>query len=501
MKATIFIVFFTHILVLSSVATNYYVATNGSDSNNGTSISTPLATVTAAIGKAKAGDVINIREGEYQYTNKIGLSRNGTVASPIIMQCYQNEKVVIDFSQMATSSSNRGFSLSGDYWHIKGLHVHKAGDNGMFISGNKNTIENCVFFANRDTGLQLGNGASNNSIINCDSYGNADPTDYGDADGFACKMDVGSGNYFYGCRAWLNVDDGWDGYLRGTDDVSTTIENCWTWMNGYFLDGTDGGSKANGNGFKVGGSDDRDLMHNFTLINCVAFDNKSKGFDQNNNKGNMYFHNCTGYRNKGNNYSIPLVLNAGKEAEVANCVAIDGKISLGSFVSEITNTWNGFSFNHSDFESLDTTGVSGPRQADGSLPDLNLFKLVEGSDLIDGGTDLGYSYLGNAPDLGAFEFDDGSTAIEGLSSRDFKVEILQNPAVSVLLLSIEANKSSSAELQLIAITGTIIHTELLQINQGLQTKQVSLTGIKPGLYLMHLSSSNVTGCIRFVVEQ
>ena len=77
-------------------------------------------------------------------------------------------------------------------------------------------------------------------------------------------MDVGNNNYFYGCRSWLNVDDGWDGYLRGTDDVSTVLENCWTWMNGYFLDGSDGGASANGNGFKVGGSDDK------TLIRCCA---------------------------------------------------------------------------------------------------------------------------------------------------------------------------------------------------------------------------------------
>jgi hypothetical protein len=100
-------------------------------------------------------------------------------------------------------------------------------------------------------------------------------------------MDVGSSNSFYGCRSWLNVDDGWVGYLRGTDNVSTTLENCWTWQNGYFKDGTDAGANANGNGFKMGGSDDKLLKHNFTLKNCMAFDNKAKGFDQNNNKGSM----------------------------------------------------------------------------------------------------------------------------------------------------------------------------------------------------------------------
>ena len=44
-----------------------------------------------------------------------------------------------------------------------------------------------------------------------DSYFDTDPVDYGDADGFAPKLTLGSGNYFFGCRAWKNCDDGLDG--------------------------------------------------------------------------------------------------------------------------------------------------------------------------------------------------------------------------------------------------------------------------------------------------
>lgn len=59
----------------------------------------------------------------------------------------------------------------------------------MIIStGGYNVIEFCSFIGNEDSGLQLSGGAHNNKIINCDSYYNADPTDYGDADGFACKL-------------------------------------------------------------------------------------------------------------------------------------------------------------------------------------------------------------------------------------------------------------------------------------------------------------------------
>ena len=78
---------------------------------------------------------------------------------------------------------------------------------------------------------------------------------------------------------------------------------------------------GNGNGYKMGGSDDKTLMHNFTLKNCIAFDNRVKGFDQNNNKGSMILYNCSGYRN-GTNYSIVSDLNSGKTAKVINAVSL-----------------------------------------------------------------------------------------------------------------------------------------------------------------------------------
>lgn len=483
-------------------ATTYYVSPSGNDSNTGTSISSPFASITKGISMANAGDVIFVRGGEYNYSSKISFSRNGTVDNPITMEAYQNEKPVIDFSGMSTNSSNRGFSLSGNYWVIKGLKVQYAGDNGMHVSGNYNTIENCIFFANRDTGLQLGNGASNNRILNCDSYGNADPPDYGDADGFACKLDVGDNNYFYGCRAWLNVDDGWDGYMKEDLKPNTIVENCWTWMNGYFLDGSDGGASANGNGFKVGGSDNRDMDHNFTLIDCVSFDNKAKGFDQNNNTGNMKFYNCTGFRNKGNNFSIPRALNAGNTAEVKNCVAIDGKVSLGSFVIQQNNTWNpSFSVSSSDFLSIDTTGVSGPRQPDGSLPQLNLFHLKEGSSLIDAGIDLGYSYFGDAPDLGAFESNYGATGIfsDNTMGNNCMVTLLNNPVGSDLRFKLELlSDITMADMQIISMSGSVIQHDLLSIKNSNEVFTFNVSGIVPGLYLLVISTKKETSYSKFI---
>jgi hypothetical protein len=52
---------------------------------------------------------------------------------------------------------------------------------------------------------------------------------------------------------------------------------------------------------------------------------------------------------------------------------------------------------------MDIDELLKPRKADGSLPDVKYFKLVDDSELIDAGVDVGLPYNGSAPDIGAFE--------------------------------------------------------------------------------------------------
>jgi hypothetical protein len=82
------------------------------------------------------------------------------------------------------------------------------------------------------------------------------------------------------------------------------------------------------------------------------------------------------------------------------------------------NTWNlKLDLTVDDFESLNDPsmtvtgedlstipGILGPRNADGSLPDVGFLKLKKGSRAIDKGEDLGFPFVGEAPDLGAFEY-------------------------------------------------------------------------------------------------
>src|SRR5262249_36156862 len=56
-----------------------------------------------------------------------------------------------------------------------------------------------------------------------------------------------------------------------------------------------------------------------------------------------------------------------------------------------------------DFMTFDESLLTLPRQANGDLPYIAFAQLVNGSDLVDAGTNAGFAFAGPAPDLGAFE--------------------------------------------------------------------------------------------------
>lgn len=451
-------------LLLSPAFAQKYVATDGNDANPGT-LAMPFRTIPKAIAVAAPGDTIYVRGGAYALSNSISISasQSGTESQRYCLFAYSEEKPLLDFS--SSPFGRKGINLSASYWHLKGFAVKGAGDNGLEINGGShNIIERCAFFENRDSGVQLSNGAAHNRISNCDSYYNADPPDFGDADGFAPKLTVGTGNYFYGCRAWGNCDDGWDGYMRGATDVTTTLENCWTWGNGYLKDGTDPGSQANGNGFKMGGGDNGNselLMHHFILKHCLAFNNKLKGFDQNNNVGSMTLLHCTGYNNKDANYRITRALNPGQTFVVKNCVSFSGVVALGAFALQETNGWmNPFVVTAEDFLSLVDSVAASPRNADGSLPEMPFMHLAPGSDLIDAGVALDLPFHGKAPDLGAFESDFASAvAEENFLPSAFRLEQnYPNPFNPATTLQFYLPKAAHTRLTLHEVTGRLAAT-------------------------------------------
>ena len=464
-----------------------------------TFIASTMADLTADVGKIASGDTIFVRAGTYSTTATISLSANGTPAKRCCLLVYPGDsRPTLDFSAMPLGGSNRGIVLSGDYWYIKGIIVKGAGDNGGNISGSNNIVEFCDFLENQDSGLQLGDGAANNQIINCDSYYNKDPGQ-GNADGFSPKLNVGTGNYFKGCRSWQNSDDGFDGYLRPSDDITTTFENCWCFKNGYLKDGSAG--SGNGNGFKMGGSDTKDLRHNQILKNCLSVGNRVKGFDQNNNIGSMTLYNCTAFNN-GTNYSIDASkLASGKTLTVTNCISAGtGSVQLTGGVITTCSWSGGFSVSNADFVSVDASQLSDPRKADGSLPDIAFMHLQTSpkSKLIDAGTVISsMPYNGAKPDLGCFETGIGTGALHqtALSAAPVRFMALSQPVSGLLTVTFDCAEPATASIGLFTVTGRkVIDIGDHAYAPGRNDKTMNIRVLSSGEYLCKLNAGNRELC-------
>ena len=208
--------------------------------------------------------------------------------------------------------------FAGDYWYCQGFDVTNTQDTqkGIQISGSNCVFDNIQAYHNGNTGIQVSrylttdereDWPSNDLILNCTSYGNAD-IGYEDADGFAAKLTVGDGIVFDGCISYNNADDGWDLFAKvETGSIgSVTIKNCVAYGNGYLEDGTDAG---NGNGFKMGGSS---ITGYHTLINSVAFGNKAKGIDSN-SCPDIQVKQSTAFNNES--YNVAFYTNAGSKTD------------------------------------------------------------------------------------------------------------------------------------------------------------------------------------------
>lgn len=443
---------------------------DGNDATADGSEERPFFDLQKAVDLAQPGDRIWMKAGTYVYDKRINIDdRNGEPDKPIELFA-KDGRAVLDFSGMPyhahSNNPYQGVRLTSSYWHFYKIDITNASDNGLLIERNKptggsasdivsrtqdahdNLIEQCNFYRNGDTGLQMKNLAANNRVINCDSYLNCDEGE-GDADGFAPKLSVGDNNYFYGCRAWANSDDGWDVFYKKEggfgDNMTIVIENCISYKNG-FLDLQTIAPDGNGNGYKCGSNQG---AMNVVLNRCLAIHNKAKGFDQNHNAGDIIMNNCTGMTlksisEKSYSYRIYETIADGHEVRLTNCIAINdndatdkrdkntgepkpgehgkygeyGRFEVDETLDRLTAVTCEFQKAAPDqFVAVDNDEeLIAERDDDGALPELSFAHLNASSFLIDAGTKVeattyrgievnGIEYVGEAPDLGAYEYE------------------------------------------------------------------------------------------------
>ncbi|MFE6974215.1 right-handed parallel beta-helix repeat-containing protein [Streptomyces sp. NPDC057682] len=287
-----------------------YVAPDGTDSAAGTE-SDPT-TLSSAIARVSSGGTIYLRGGTYHYATTVTIppGNDGTSAARTTMAAYPGEKPVLNFAAMSEDPANRGLAVNGDYWHLNGITVEHAGDNGIFVGGSDNVIERVVTRFNHDSGLQISRIASttpeddwpsDNLVLSSESHDNAD-SDGEDADGFASKLTSGPGNVFRYTVSHNNIDDGWDLYTKNeTGPIGpVTIEDSLSYHNGTLSDGTVN-EDGDRNGYKLGG-DGIEVDH--VVRRSIAYANGHHGFTYNSNPGSMTISDNVGIDNEERNFSF-----------------------------------------------------------------------------------------------------------------------------------------------------------------------------------------------------
>lgn len=410
-------------------ATEYWISPTGDDSKDGKSLENAWKSPNKAFQTITAGDILWVKGGTYTISASdltVKAKNPGTQTNPVKVFAVRGEKPVFDCSAFrnygSEDSKYRGMDLRQPWWHVRGIKIYKAGHNGIIVAGSNIVVEGCTVEECGHDGISIGSGAVDALILNCDSYRNAEVKGKGEnGDGFAAKEGIGT--VFRGCRAWENADDGWDVY-GGSNPV--LLDSCWSFANGtnYWQEQIPS-YQGDGNGFKLGGGGGVTGNAPNVVLNSFAFNNVSKGFDQNHNAWGVTCINCTGYNNNGvGNFAFHEAPTQGKHVMINNLSYGGTGQNIASGSTETTNSWNlALSFTDDMFEALpsitDNSNAKYERDDDYKLTDprlVALFTLKSNNPAIDKGTVqtnislkpyYAIPYCGVAPDLGAREYVSG----------------------------------------------------------------------------------------------
>jgi uncharacterized repeat protein (TIGR02059 family) len=379
----------------------YYVATNGKDTNNGTSLATPFATWQKGINAAYPGDTIFVRGGIYYLTGtdvKVDIDpeayptakgRTGTKENPICFWAYPPDyeagnHPILDAHNVinTTQTSYSVFGLNAvEYWHIKGITVRNAYQNdvvgrrpqgfGATFTANLK-FENCTAYNISARGFYLYSGAWNTwdaenanpdnpqyarwdsdttYFINCDAYDIRDSINCSAGDGWKCMNHFGNVLIFEGCRAWNYSDDGYDPSGNG----KRIFRNCWAMPTNKYASLCSG--NIEGNGFKTSAVYGEQYGHYppeycfVEVTNCIAAHCPGVGFYNNLEPGldnNAKYFNNTSY-DTWMCFSDMRINAESRGIEMRNNIAYIGSheyysqvgIYMPSVYAESHNTWVG----------------------------------------------------------------------------------------------------------------------------------------------------------------
>lgn len=159
-----FLLLFLLTLPIQVEAATYYVATTGSNSNDGLSEATPWLTVAKAASTMVAGDTTYVRGGTYNTTGEIRFSRTGTSTAPIKLLNYPSENPIINYTTQTAFDhiliqNSGGANVAMGWITISGFEIRNGYEAIKFYSLHDSVISNNWMHHNSNQGI-LGSGGT-----------------------------------------------------------------------------------------------------------------------------------------------------------------------------------------------------------------------------------------------------------------------------------------------------------------------------------------------------
>ncbi|MGN8027442.1 right-handed parallel beta-helix repeat-containing protein [Microbacterium sp. 22242] len=401
----------------------YFISPSGDDAGPGTK-DAPFKTLLRAQAAASAGDVVYIRGGRYDsftvpetdnpfenvYHYVIPISKSG-----ITYRAYPGDpRPVFDFSGVPTDQRVAAFYIQTNVtdvnfvgFDVTGVKVGAQKQSEAFrIAGGANFVDMAAY-GNEANGFYFtidGTGV----VLNSDSHDNIGPTATaaGNTDGFGAHA---KNVWFIGDRSWHNSDDGYDSINSGG---RVAYIDDWSFHQHGNQDGIgdQNGFKVGGFAYKTSGLPDPLPLH--TVVDSLAADNGANDFYANHQPGqSAYWIGNTGYQ-AGYGAAFNMLERvsptspdniAGYREVLHDNLAFAGTLTANDdtpAANETNNSWTlngGLALAASDFESTDMQQLTAPRKSDGSLPDVDFLKPVDGS----AAQQAGLGYLADKGDVTA----------------------------------------------------------------------------------------------------
>jgi len=266
----------------------YYVASNGSDTNPGTFL-LPWKTIGKAAQMVAAGDTVFIRGGLYH--ESVSIVTSGTLSHPIKIMAYPGENPVIEGGYTLPGYWGCLLCVRGDYIIVSGIEVRNSAYMGVFVYGSYDLVKDMYVHHCMQNGILINHGsysiAERNRV-----WRNAFSNEYGDGNGWSSGLSAArdgvSNATIRNNIVWENWGEGISTYEANGTVIEDNISHDNYSANIYISDSTNVlcqrnmvymnpdsyvyGYGANG-GIMMGDERFTPPSANITIINNIAFGN------------------------------------------------------------------------------------------------------------------------------------------------------------------------------------------------------------------------------------